>query len=660
MTALAREYGHGLLARPARLASGLDVLADNLAGMIRRRRFGLKRLGQMADAVMAAMEALAPLSEEALRQRMAAVSADVGLAGRLPLRERLDRDAAALAVVGEVAARALGMRPYRVQLIGALAIASGNAAELATGEGKTLVVGLAAVLAAWTRRPCHVVTANDYLAGRDAELMRPLYDACGVSVGHIAGTMDPPRRRWNYNCDVVYATSQQLTADFLRDQLALGGIIDPDRRLIRRLGGEATSAQPVMRGLHTAIVDEADSVLIDEAATPLIIAVPRQGKDLHEASIIADGIARALVTGVDYRPDEQARLLELTPAGELRIETLGRTLPPLWRGKARREELVRQALTAHHFYTRDHHYVIRDDKVVIVDDLTGRFMEDRSWSYGLHQAVEAKEGVPITDQTAPQARLSFQGFFRLYRRMGGVSGTLQRVEGELWRVYRLGVVRVPRRLPSQRLHLPTRVLPDSAAKFDAVEAEILRVHETGRPILVGTRAIGTSEALAARLAARGIACQVLNALHEQEEAAIIAAAGGQGRITIATNMAGRGTDIRVPPDMLALGGLHLITTEANEAQRVDWQLYGRVARQGDPGSVQPFQSLDDPLLEQGAPVFLRKLLRQQLGRPLGGKLALLTFALVQRRAEARAAANRRQVLKMDDWQEKSLAFAGAK
>jgi preprotein translocase subunit SecA len=659
MTALAREYGHGILARRDRLPNGLDALADNLAGMVRRRLFGLKVLGRMADGVMAAMAELAPLSDAALAQRMADASAAIARSTRLGRRERLARDAAALAVVGEVAARSLGMRPYKVQIIGALAIASGNAAELATGEGKTLVVGLAAVLAAWTRRPCHVVTANDYLAARDADLMRPLYDACDVSVGHIASAMDPRTRRWSYNCDVVYGTSQQLTADFLRDQLALGGILDPDRRLIRRLGGDVTPAQPVMRGLHTAIVDEADSVLIDEAVTPLIIAVPRQGKDLHEASSIADTIARALVAGSDYRLDEQARLLELTQAGELRIETLGRALPPLWRGKARREELVRQALTAHHFYQRDHHYVIRDDKVVIVDDLTGRFMEGRSWSYGLHQAVEAKEGVPITDQTAPQARLSFQGFFRLYRRLGGVSGTLQRVEREMWRVYRLGVVRVPRRLPSKRQYLPARVLPDTAAKFDAVEQEILRVHGEGRPILVGTRTIGASEALAARLAARGIPCQVLNALHEKEEAAIIAAAGEPGSITIATNMAGRGTDIRVPDAIRALGGLHLITTEANEAQRVDWQLYGRVARQGDPGSVQPFYSLDDPLLEQGGPAFLRRLLERHLARPHGTRLALLVFTLVQRRVEARAYAGRRMVLRMDDWQEKSLAFAGA-
>ena len=415
-----------------------------------------------------------------------------------------------------------------------------------------------------------------------------------------------------------------------------------------------------MRGLHTAIVDEADSVLIDEAVVPLIIASPRKNEALHEVIQIADGIAEPLESGVDYRVDSRYREVELTGAGLNRIEGACSTLPGLWRGNQRRTELIKQALMAREFYRNGRQYVLAEDRLLIIDEFTGRPMPQRSWRQGIHQAIEAKERLPLTDPTETVARLSFQRFFRLYHRISGMTGTAREAAGELWQIYRLPVVSIPTNRPCLRRELRDRVFATEQTKWNAIAEEVRTIHRSGRPILIGTRSVAASEKLAATLDAEGLSYSLLNAVRHQEEAVIIREAGARGRITIATNMAGRGTDIILGNGVAELGGLHVIATERHESRRVDRQLFGRAARQGDPGSAQAFVSVEDELLQRYLPKPVREFLGRRLaGSPGGGQsLAGTAQALVQRISQREAFKRRREVLAMDDWLGESLSFAG--
>lgn len=567
----------------------------------------------------------------------------------------------ALGALREVADRQVGLRPFRVQLVGALALHRGCLVEMATGEGKTLTAGLAAVLSGWTRRPCHIITANDYLVRRDEEWLKRYYEFCGVSVGYVTAEMKPLERRKEYDCDVTYTTSKEVLADFLRDRLQLGAVTHPTRRLIRRMTGAASRENLVLRGLDTAIVDEADSILIDEAVTPLIISAARKNQHLREASLAASEMVSDLELETDYTVDSRYREVHLTKSGveRLRERCAGRT--GLWRGSDRRVDLIRQALTAREFFQKGKQYVISHGKVVIVDEFTGRPMPQRSWRQGLHQAVEAKEGVELTDPTETIARLSFQKFFRLFRRLSGMTGTAREASEELWHVYKLPVVRVPTNRPCIRQQWPERVFADESAKYAAIADEVERLHQTGRPVLIGTRNVTASERLAALLEDRGLAFRLLNAVRLAEEANIIALAGERGQITIATNMAGRGTDIKLGPGVAEMGGLHVIASERHESGRVDRQLFGRSARQGDPGSAQAFVSVQDELLRRHLhPAFLRQVdyvVRKRL--PGWERVAQLAVNRAQRNAQTTAFKQRLAVLKMDDWLEEALSFAGA-
>ncbi|HXG46668.1 MAG TPA: prepilin peptidase, partial [Methylomirabilota bacterium] len=542
------------------------------------------------------------------------------------------------------------------------ALHRGCLAEMATGEGKTLTAGLAAVLLGWTRRPCHIITVNDYLVQRDAGWLAPLYQFCGVRVGHVTGEMKAKERQHGYDADVTYATSKEVLADFLRDRLQLGRWLEPTRRLIRRLVLPAAVAAEgtVMRGLHSAIVDEADSVLIDEAVTPLIISAPRSNESLREAVMQAEAIVSSLEAGVDYAVNLRYKEIELRPSGLEKIARRSAELPGLWRGGERRTELIRQALTAREFYHAGKQYLVVKGRIVIIDEFTGRPMPHRSWRQGMHQAVEAKEGIEITDPTETVARLSFQRFFRCYHHLAGMTGTAREAAGEFWQVYGLPVVTIPTNRPCLREHWPDRVFATEAEKWQAVVEEIRRLHATGRPLLVGTRSITASEQLAERLRQSGLDHRVLNAREEASEATVVATAGERGRITIATNMAGRGTDIKLGPGVAGLGGLHVIATERHESGRVDRQLFGRAGRQGDPGSAQAFVSAEDELLRRYLPAPLReataRVLRQAL--PARERMAALAIALAQRKAQALAFKQRQAVLRTDTWLEEALSFAG--
>ncbi len=644
---------------PEPLLNGLDAKVNGILGAYARRGNVLAQLRAQAAQIDAQAPQWLELSDFALHERLIGFR-DAFRRGGRNLEPVL---VPALAAIREAADRKLGLRPFPVQLVGALALQRRCLAEMATGEGKTLTAGLAAVLAGWTTRPCHIVTVNDYLVERDAEWMHPLYTFCGVRVGYVTAAMDAPARRKGYDADVTYVTSKELLADFLRDRLRLGAVTHPARRLLRDLLRPRAAARDdglVMRGLHTAIVDEADSVLIDEAVTPLIISAPRENPLLEGAVVNARDIAGALEPESDYRLDLRYREVEFTPAGRAKLDALCDGLPGIWRGTERRDELIRQALTAREFFLRDKQYIIADSRVVIVDEFTGRQMPQRTWRQGLHQAIEAKERLPLSDPTATIARLSFQRFFRCFTHLSGMTGTAREAAAEFWHIYGLPVIVIPPNRPCVRGHWPDRVFPDEAAKWEAVAREVERLHATGRPLLVGTRSVDASERLALLLAQRGLECPVLNAVRDKDEAAIIALAGEKGRITIATNMAGRGTDIKLGRGVVGLGGLHVLATERHESGRVDRQLAGRAARQGDPGSVQAFVSVEDELIRRHLPRPLTPALQRAVRARLAGweKLASAMFALAQKRAQGQAFRQRQAVLRADTWLEGSLSFAG--
>ncbi|HWX21623.1 MAG TPA: preprotein translocase subunit SecA [Candidatus Binatia bacterium] len=645
---------------PDRLLKGLDARVNALVGLYQRRGDVLSRLRRQALQIDAQAADWVALHDYQLHQRL------------LEFRDRFRRGGQhldevlvpTLAAIREAADRKLGLRPFTVQLMGALALHRGYLAEMATGEGKTLTAGLAAVLAAWTNRPCHVVTVNDYLVERDAQWMRPLYEFCAVRTGWVTAPMGPADRRKGYAADVTYVTSKELLADFLRDRLRLGTVTDPARRLLRELVRPRSSAGDdgvVMRGLHSAIIDEADSVLIDEAVTPLIISAPHKNSLLESAVTAASQIAAALELNADYRLNHRYREVEFSPAGRAKLDSLCQDLPGLWRGTERRGELIRQALVAREFFLRDKQYIIADGKVVIVDEFTGRQMPQRTWRQGLHQAIEAKEGLALSDPSETIARLSFQRFFRCFHRLAGMTGTAREAAFEFWQIYKLPVVAIPTNKPCIREHWPDRVFLDEAAKWQAVAEDVARVQSAGRPVLVGTRSVVASEKLASLLAGKGLECQVLNAVRHQDEAALVAVAGESGRITIATNMAGRGTDIKLGQGVTRLGGLHVLATERHESTRVDWQLFGRAARQGDPGSAQAFVSTEDELVRRYLPGTVSNALRRAVQTRMSAwqKLAHGAFALAQRRAQKQAFRQRQSILQADTWLDESLSFAGS-
>jgi preprotein translocase subunit SecA len=412
--------------------------------------------------------------------------------------------------------------------------------------------------------------------------------------------------------------------------------------------------------LHTAIVDEADSVLVDEAVTPLIISASHKNDSLREAAQRAREMIGGLQPETDYRANARYKEIELTKTGLQKLVEQAAHLPGLWRGHDRRLELVVQALVAREFFHRDKQYIVEDDKVVIVDEFTGRPMPQRTWQAGIHQAVEAKEGLSVSDPMETVARLSFQRFFRCFHKLSGMTGTAREAARELWQIYGLPVIAIPPNRPCVRAQWPDRFFLTETAKWEAMVDEIERLHATGRPLLIGTRSVQTSEHLWRLLTARGLEPKVLNATRLQEEAATIAVAGERGRITIATNMAGRGTDIKLGRGVAPLGGLHVIASERHESGRVDRQLFGRSGRQGDPGSAQAFVSLDDELIRRYLPGPARRTLDLAGRRHLPGRrrMAVTAFKLAQSKAQAVALKQRKSILRSDLWLEQALSFAG--
>jgi preprotein translocase subunit SecA len=551
----------------------------------------------------------------------------------------------ALAHIVEACDRVLHIRPFDVQIMGALALYQNYVIEMKPGEGKTITAGLAAILKGWRGLPCHVVTTNDYLAARDVRTLKPLFERCNVTVGAIVSDIQATQRKAIYRNDVVYATSKELLADFLRDQIHLNGELDSHQLLINEFNQVGSrSKNTTMRGLHSVIIDEADSVLSDEAVTPLIISVEGQNHLLKEAVQITKLIIDKLQPTVHYTLNSRYRDIALNALGKALIEELATELPSIWQIALWRDELIQQGLIAREFFIKEHHYTIIDGKLVIVDEKTGRLMHGRTWRYGLQQAIEAKENIELSNPSETQASLSFQHFFRLYATVSGMSGTLHGLKNEFWHIYGVHILTIPPRFPSKLTLLPEVIYPSNQDKWSAVVAKIQQFSEKGLPVLVGTRSIQDSEELAEKIRGLGFSCSVLNALYHEQEAQIIAQAGQPYAITIATNMAGRGTDILVNEQMNNAGGLHVISTELYESRRIDWQLYGRSGRQGQQGQAICLLSLEDELLMTYCPDYIRAKLAKVISTPIGQKLSLFIYRHIQKKAERIAFISRKNML----------------
>ncbi|MHC4482762.1 MAG: preprotein translocase subunit SecA [Planctomycetota bacterium] len=639
------------------LPRGLDAAWDTGVGFIGRFVPRRQRFLRRAEKVLELEKDFSQVSDAKLREA----------AGELREIFRCHRDGPsdlerAFALVREAAFRQIGEKPFLVQVAGAFALECGCVVEMATGEGKTLTCTMPATVAGWRGQGCHIITVNDYLAKRDAEWMGRIYRFCGLRVAHIEQAMPPAERRIAYSADVTYCTNKEVTADFLRDRLVVGSLRSLSSTLLAEMarGGREVTGRLVQRGLHCAIVDEADSILVDEAVTPLIISGLAPNPEQVEAFRQAAEIAADLNSKIDYRINPRYREVELTADGKAHLVELSGNLGSLWKGIRRCEEMAIQALTAKELYLRDKHYVVDDGKVVIVDEFTGRLMPDRNWRDGLHQAVEAKEELEVNPPKDTYARVSFQRFFRMYRKLCGMTGTAKEASAEFWQIYHLPVVVIPTNRPCIRRYLPDIVLPTESAKWARMVLEIRRIHETGRPILIGTRSVRASEQLSQLLKAEGLDHQVLNAVRHREEAQIVAGAGHTGKITVATNMAGRGTDIKLGRGVAKLGGLHVIAGERNESARIDRQLFGRCARQGDPGSAQAIVSLEDEFVSRYTKNLVAYLKRRfaHTADNISSTLTRQAFRLAQRRAERLALRQRKSVLRTDHWLDEQLGFAG--
>jgi preprotein translocase subunit SecA len=635
----------------------LDKAAAAAFGKLHQHVLGRNpRYRRFVDKVDKSAVGLDALDDEALTKRATELRRNLYALG---LRDALIAES--FAIIREFASRRLGMRHYDVQLYGAWVMLQGKVAEMETGEGKTLTATLAASTAAMAGIPVHVITVNDFLAARDAQWMKPLYHALGLTVGTITEELDLKQRRNAYSRNITYCTNKQVVFDYLKDRMLLG----QENRALHLNLEDLYSKTPrtsrlLLRGLCFAIIDEADSVLVDEARTPLIIS---NKSNMEEQEIVfkhSVRIARAMETPRDFSVDQARRQVELTDLGRAKITRMTRSLGSIWNGRRRREELVRQGLSALHLFELDRHYLVKDGEVQIIDEYTGRTMADRSWERGLHQMVEAKEGCPISGRQETLSRISYQRFFQRYLRVGGMTGTAREVASELWSVYRLNVVTVPTNKPTRRtVHRDSLYLSEQE-KWRAVVDRVKELHEQGRPVLIGARSVGASETLGHELGRAGLAHRVLNARQDQQEAEIIARAGQPGRITVATNMAGRGTDIRLAPGIAKLGGLHVLATERHDAGRIDRQLFGRAGRQGDPGSCEAILSLNDELIDKAYGKWLQKLFKRFVrpDTPARGPHVKILIAIAQRSAELRHSRARKDLLKLDENLGDMLAFSG--
>ncbi|AKS39486.1 preprotein translocase subunit SecA [Anoxybacillus gonensis] len=586
----------------------------------------IARLEKIANEIDALGPQMAQLSDDELRQKTEQFKA------RLEKGETLDDLLVeAFAVVREAAKRVLGMYPYKVQLMGGIALHEGNIAEMKTGEGKTLTATMPVYLNALTGKGVHVVTVNEYLASRDAHEMGRLYQFLGLSVGLNLSNMSREEKQAAYNADITYGTNNEFGFDYLRDNMVL------------------YKEHMVQRPLHYAIIDEVDSILIDEARTPLIISGTAQKST--KLYIQANAFVRTLKRDVDYTYDEKTKSVQLTEEGMNKAERAFGIDNLFDLKHVTLNHHINQALRAHVVMQRDVDYVVEDGKIVIVDPFTGRLMRGRRYSDGLHQAIEAKEGLEIQNESMTLATITFQNYFRMYEKLAGMTGTAKTEEEEFRNIYNMQVIVIPTNKPVIRDDRPDLIYRTMEGKFRAVVEDIAERHAKGQPVLVGTVSIETSELLSSMLTKRGIRHNVLNAKNHAKEAEIIAQAGQKGAVTIATNMAGRGTDIKLGEGVRELGGLAVIGTERHESRRIDNQLRGRSGRQGDPGVSQFYLSLEDELMRRFGSENMMAMM-DRLGmddsQPIQSKIVSKAVESAQKRVEGNNFDARKQLLQYDD------------
>ena len=574
----------------------------------------------------------------------------------------MENNARSFAIIRELSDKILGLRHFNTQLAGARILLEGMIAEMETGEGKTLTATLAAGTVAMAGVPVHVITVNDYLTERDAQWTRPLYEAMGLTTGFVIHGMTPAQRREAYSKDIVYCTNKKLVFDYLKDLLTL-----EKRRTHLRLHaeclyhGDQRIKKLLLRGLHYAIVDEADSVLIDEARTPLIISGKNEaGPDEQKFFRQAVDLAKRLEVNTHYIIQKSEHKIKLTLSGEKKVKKQCADFGPLWRGKIRRIEVVRLALSAIHLFKKDEQYMVRQGKVQIIDEFTGRVMPDRSYEKGLHQLIEIKENCEITKQSTVLARISYQRFFRRYLKLSGMTGTAREVKKELLSVYGLFAVTLPTYRQKKRKAIPDTIFSTQQQKWDEVANRIETLNKQGRPVLVGTHSVAASEWTGTLLAQKGLSFRLLNAKQDKEEADIIAQAGMAGNITIATNMAGRGVDIKIEKKVVERDGLHVIITERHDAGRIDRQLAGRCARMGDPGSFEAILSLEDAVFEKNGKNLLRwAALRYPLKKSWVWRfLSKQAILRAQKKIEHMHARMRKNLLEEDARRGNMLSFSG--
>ncbi len=601
------------------------------------------------------------LNDAELRQ------AGATLRGRARGGENLDKILPeAFGLVCVASWRQLKMRPFDVQLAAGVVMHQGALAELATGEGKTLSASLPAFLNALPGKGTHVTTVNDYLARRDAEWMGPIYQSLGLSVGALQQQMQDQERAEAYRADITYGTASEFGFDFLRDRLKVSGTKGQESPFWAAwqpgFTPQANLDPKIQREHNYALVDEADNIFIDEARTPLIISGMTRPATPEESVVYywANDVCQQMEFRRHFTWDEQKQKIELTEEGKQLVRWSNPPVGEHSHALDKLHEHVERALHAHHRFRRDQHYMIHEEKVVIIDEATGRPQPDRHWREGLHQAVEAKEGVPIHKAADHAAQITYQSYFKLYKKLSGMTGTAAQNWIEVRRVYKIWVVPIPTNRPCIRQQWPDRVFPTEDEKFEAAVREIKRLRDQGRAILVGTGSVERSEKLSAKLQRDGIDHRVINAKEHDREAEVVALAGQPGKVTVATNMAGRGTDIKLERSVREAGGLHVLGTERHDSIRVDRQLLGRAARQGDPGSCQFFLSLEDELLEGLGPHAQRRL--KQIGQRGGNRdwqSFLPLFRRAQRRVEARHYKQRVDLMVYEKQRQEILKDLGA-
>ena len=631
----------------------LELFFANLLGWIPAKKISRKEIHKFNEKISLHKDELKKLNQDQLIQKFQRTIQELSTH-----KSHHTTIALLFACIGEGVVRVFNIYPHPVQFMGAYILLTGRLAEMPTGEGKTLVAGMAATIMAATGNFVHVLTTNAYLAQRDEEELRPLFQFFKLSSAAIYGELEIPERKEKYHKQICYVSANEIVFDYLKDHISGKGIRPRQIENLRALStGQISDSSMIIPALHFCIVDEIDSILIDEAQTPMVIS--QEAEALIEASVIHWAIrqARQLVAGIDFLILENEQHIDIEKIPSDKEIALPENVRPIWYNHVWKMLLIKQALIALHLYHINQHYIVKDNKIQIVDESTGRILADRSWEQGLHQLIEAKEMIELTKGRNTLAKMTFQRFFRRYLLLSGLTGTASEVSKELWMIYRLKICQIPPNVPSKRKQFKHHYFKNNEQKYSAIAKHAEKMADAKRSVLIGTRSVEASEAISDALTKLHIEHIILNAKQDAQEAAIIAEAGRSGKITIATKMAGRGTDIKLHIETKKAGGLHVILTEFHASARIDRQLYGRAGRQGDEGSCVAYVSGEDQLMKQNIQGLVYLLNFTPTFRARHYFLSVVVKHM-QRKCQKRAYRNRISMFKQDKKLNSQIGFAG--